>query len=343
MSDAVVGIVANPLSGRDIRRLVARATVFPTTEKAGMVLRLLAALGSAGVRQALVATDLGGISATVARGLTWRGGTTWPEVAFLDGEPVTQTAADTTAAVRRMVAQGARVVVCLGGDGTARVAAEACGDVPLLPLSTGTNNTYARMTEATVAGLAAALVATGAVPAAAATTRSPLLRVRCGEASASALVDVAVSTTRHRGARAVWDPAGLTELFCTFAEPGAIGLSSIPALVAPCPRTSPDGVAVRLGRPARTVVLAPLAPGLVLPVEVADLRPLRPGRPVTVATRAGVVAVDGERELEFGPDDEVTIVLDPAGPHCIDVGTVLSVAARDGLLSSTPDPQEEPR
>ena len=84
-------------------------------------------------------------------------------------------------AVRRMVTAGTRVIVCLGGDGTARVAASAAGDVPMLALSTGTNNVFPAVREATVAGLAAGLVATGAVPAEGATTRAKLLEVRAGD------------------------------------------------------------------------------------------------------------------------------------------------------------------
>jgi len=341
MSDAVVGIVANPLSGRDIRRLVAKASVFPTTEKANMVQRMLTALCSVGVRRVLVATDLGGISAALLRAVNGRRTQQWPDIAFLDGEPITQTAADTTRAVERMVAEGAQVVICLGGDGTARVAAAACGDLPLLALSTGTNNTFPQFREATVAGLAAGLLATGQVTAADGTARASVLRVSWRDRVETALVDVAVTTGLHRGARAVWDPATLTELYCAFAEPDAIGLSSIAGLLAPSPRGAIDGVALRLGRPARNVVLAPIAPGVVVPVDVAAHRPLPPGELVTVATTAGVVAIDGERELEFGPKDRVTVELDPAGPRCVDVSAVLTVAARDGLLSQAPTAQEE--
>ena len=124
MGETVAGIVANPASGRDIRRLVAQASVFPTAEKANMVQRLLAAFAVAGLDRALVSTDLGGISAAVLRALG-RGGT-WPEVDFCEKDPLTGTAADTTNAVRRMVEAGAGVIVVLGGDGTARVAAAAC-------------------------------------------------------------------------------------------------------------------------------------------------------------------------------------------------------------------------
>ena len=69
LGDAIVGVVANPLSGRDIRRLVTQASVFPTAEKANMIQRMLTAFGAVGVHRALLSTDLGGISASVFRAL----------------------------------------------------------------------------------------------------------------------------------------------------------------------------------------------------------------------------------------------------------------------------------
>ena len=43
----------------------------------------------------------------------------------------------------------------LGGDGTHRAVALASGDIPLATLSTGTNNAFPALGEATVVGLAA--------------------------------------------------------------------------------------------------------------------------------------------------------------------------------------------
>ena len=180
-------------------------------------------------------------------------------------------------AVRRMVTAGARVIVCLGGDGTARAAASAAGDVPLLALSTGTNNVFPAVREATIAGLAAGLVATGVVPAEGATTRAKLLEVRVGDRTETALVDIAVSTERHVGARAVWDPATVTQLFCAFAEPDAIGLSSVLGQLHPVARHEPHGVTARLAADAPRQVLAPIAPGLVVPVGVREIEPMHPG------------------------------------------------------------------
>ena len=57
VADVTVGVIANPMSGRDIRRLVASASVFPNAEKASMVVRLTAAAGALGVGRVLVSTD----------------------------------------------------------------------------------------------------------------------------------------------------------------------------------------------------------------------------------------------------------------------------------------------
>jgi len=337
VGDAIVGVVANPMSGRDIRRLVTQASVFPTAEKANMIVRMLTAFGAVGVQRVLVGTDLGGISAAVFRAVERRGaagspgaGGRWPEVEFLDGRPIRQTAQDTVDAVRRMVTAGARVIVCLGGDGTARVAALAVGDVPMLALSTGTNNVFPAVREATVAGLAAGLVATGAV--AVSGERAKVLEVRAGDRVETALVDVAVSTERHVGSRAIWDPATVTQVFCAFAEPDAVGLSSIAGQLCPVLRTEPRGVAVRLDPAAGRRVLAPIAPGLVVPVGVGEVAPMECGTWYPVDARAGVIAVDGERELTFGPGGRPVVRLRADGPRCVDVPAVLAAGARLGLL-----------
>ena len=62
---ACVGVVANPASGRDIRRLVAGASVFGNADKAGMVYRLLAGLGAAGVEKVLMMPAGDGLSSAL--------------------------------------------------------------------------------------------------------------------------------------------------------------------------------------------------------------------------------------------------------------------------------------
>jgi len=79
-------------------------------------------------------------------------------------------------------------------------------------------------------------------------------------------------------------------------------------------------------------VLAPVAPGVLAQVGLLEVAPLRAGESVTSAVPRGTVAVDGERELEFGPGTPVTVTLRADGPTVLDVRAALAHAAERGLL-----------
>jgi len=309
-----VGVIANPASGRDIRRLVAGASVFGNADKAGMVFRLLAGLGATGVDRVLMMPATDGLSTTLHRHLrTARDLPVLEELPMqLDGS-----AQDSLDAVAAMRARDVRAIVVLGGDGTHRVVAKGCGEVPLCAISTGTNNAFPELRETTVAGMAVGLVATG---------RAAVLRRESALAVGGdlALVDVAVSRERFIGARAVWRPADVSELFVTFANPSAVGLSAIAGALEPLPRGGGRGLHVRLGE-GRTVTV-PLAPGLVAPVSVASHRVIELGEEITLAPGDGTIALDGERELERrGQPITVRLV---EGPLTIDIDATLAQLPR---------------
>ena len=333
---AAVGIIANPAAGRDIRRLVAQASVFPIAEKRNMITRIFSALGAVGVGTCYMIPDESGIADRVKRAIDLGPpeGQTWPEVAFLD-MPVEGSPADTLEATALMVAQGVGGIVVLGGDGTNRLVAQACDGVPLTSLSTGTNNVFPMMREATIAGLAAGLVATGALPHDQAARRNKLLRVTVDGAPRDiALVDVCVSGATWTGAKALWRADALDQLFVTFAEADAIGLSSIAGLVRPVSRDAPTGVALDLAAApgAARTVSAPLAPGLMAAIGIERVVDLEAGVPHPIRLPRGVVALDGEREIAFGPNDRVAVVLEPDGPLTVEVPRAMELAARSGLL-----------
>ena len=150
-----VGVIANPASGKDIRRLVAHGTVFNNNEKVNIVRRLLLGLEATGVKRAWIMPDSFCIGKKALDGL---------DLGFdasILPMPVTFSCEDSTQASARMVAEHVNCIVTLGGDGTNRAVAKASGDVPLMPISTGTNNVFPTMVEGTVAGIAAGLVACG--------------------------------------------------------------------------------------------------------------------------------------------------------------------------------------
>ena len=115
----IVGIIANPASGRDLRRLTAHAGLHSSTDKASVVQRLLAAFGATGIRHALLPPDMTGIAAAVLRASQTRQARDghWPFLEFLD-MPLRQSVEDTRLAARRMVERGVALIAVLGGDGT---------------------------------------------------------------------------------------------------------------------------------------------------------------------------------------------------------------------------------
>jgi hypothetical protein len=332
---STVGIVANPASARDIRRIVAHGSAVTTHDKLNRLQRVLAGLSAVGVHRVLSMADRSGIMAGLLQLSERPSARSWPELAFVD-QPITHTEADTQAATAAMIEAGVGAIVVLGGDGTNRVVAGRSGDVPLVSLSTGTNNAFPRPVEPTVAGLAAGLVATDDGCRRAATTRAKKLVVRAGDRAEEALVDVAITAADRVGSGAVWDTTSIRELFLSFAEPDAIGLSAIGGHLHPIGRGEPSGLAIALGEPAVATVRPPIGPGLVESVDVRSISAMSPDSPVAVRSPGGVVAVDGERLFRFGPDDRPTVTLRLDGPWVVDATAALAYAATHGLVVSGP-------
>jgi predicted polyphosphate/ATP-dependent NAD kinase len=233
-------------------------------------------------------------------------------------------------------------IVVLGGDGTHRVVASHCGDIPLCTLSTGTNNAFPELREATVAGMATGLVATGRLAGDGLLRREKRLDVAVDGSGRRdcALVDVAVTIDRWIGSRALWRAGDIAEAVVAFAAPGAVGLSAVAAALEPVPRAAPYALYLRLAPPegAPTAVTVPLAPGLVTEVGVAEVRRVDPGERVALAPRVGCLALDGEREIELGPADRTTVRL-VEGPLVVDVDAVMARAAQQRVLNGSARPR----
>jgi hypothetical protein len=95
----------------------------------------------------------------------------------------------------------------------------------------------------------------------------------------------------------------------------------------------------------KLLLLAPIAPGLVREVGIAHWEPMPAGQPFSVALQAGVVALDGEREMAFDAGDRVRITLRENAFPTVDVARCMQTAAREGLFrlsSSTPQRRHPP-
>lgn len=323
---ACVGIIANPASGKDIRRLVAHGSVFNNHEKVNIVRRVMLGLDAVGVERIVTMPDTFNICGKAQDNLKLSA-----EVQPLD-MPLDATQADTTRAAGRMRDLGVDCLVSLGGDGTNRALAKACGSVPLLPLSTGTNNVFPYMLEGTLAGLAAGLVASGTVATSEAVEQRPCLEVEInGEVADMALIDAVVCDDLYVASRAVWDMNKVRMVIVTQRVAAQIGFMALAGNLPQSGSPRCGGMVIETD-PQSPPVLAPIAPGLIQPVGVRRYAHLDFDEQVELPAGRGTIALDGEREIVMRPQDCIVACLRATGPRVVQPQKTLALAAEQGFF-----------
>ena len=323
---STVGIIANPASGKDIRRLVAHGSIFDNQEKVNIIRRVLLGLQATGVDQVIFMPDYFGIGERAVNGLKLVLKTSTLQM------PLRCTQEDSTEAAARFREMQVGCIVTLGGDGTNRAVAKGCGAVPLLPISTGTNNVFPYMIEGTIAGLAAGVIALQIIKLDRAVRQTKRLEIeRDGQIIDIALIDTVVYDDIFIGSRAVWDISKVREIVSTRAELNHIGLSSIGGCLYPGSLDEKHGVYIKVG-PGGKRVLAPIAPGLIVQVGIEGSGLINLRKAVEVKHKPSVLALDGEREVEVGRKDNISIHLTKKGPWLIDIKATLKEAAQNGFF-----------
>lgn len=327
---ATVGLVVNPAAGRDIRRLTGGASVSDDYEKRRTADCVLAGLTIADDLEVLVMPDRGNLGQRLVDDAP-------------DGLPtslldmrVTGSGDDSRRAAARFATEADAVVV-LGGDGTNRDVAHESGDVPVVSVSTGTNNVFPNAVDGTVAGGAAALVASGAVSREATTYRHGMVEAvadtATGEHSIRGLATLGVLDQQFIGTRAILDAETIVGGVVSRAFPTEIGLSGIAGGLTVDRPDEASGVGFRLGPAGECplTVRAITVPGVVDRLGVREWHELAVDEPMTFTLPRGVISVDGERELEIR---EATIEARPVadGPVVVDIDAVYEQAAREGYF-----------
>jgi hypothetical protein len=340
LAAALVGIIANPAASKDIRRLVAQGRVVPDWEKVNILRRVMLGLQAVGIRRVLAMPDSSHLAARARDDVHLS----------LDMEllamPTLHTEEDTVRAAATMAEMGVACLVTLGGDGTNRAVAKGCTSIPLVAISTGTNNVFPAMVEGTLAGLAAGLVAQKRVDLEKVSVVSKTLEVYLdGRYRDLALIDVALSRERFVASRAIWDLNTIYEVFLTRAEPTSIGLSAVGARLQPVSLADEGGLYYRLGASPpnppdpiggaggeATMVLAPIAPGVIPLVPIAHWRRLATDERIAVERRQCTVALDGERTFAVSPLQQLEMVVRRNGPRVIQAEAALREAAERGVF-----------
>ncbi len=341
-NQASVGIIANPMAGRDVRRLVARATSMTPETKRDQVARAAIGAAAGGATRIFVCAEPFRISASAVENLD-----VGAEITVLD-TGATLHAEDTARAAVAMREAGCGALVVLGGDGTNRIVAKAWPDAPLVPLSTGTNNVFPVSVEATLAGAACGLVASGRVSLDEASRRAKVVTVDIdGGEQDLALIDAVVLVGDRVGNLLPFDPKNIARVVLARAEPAAVGTSPIGGLLEPSGFDDDFGVDVKCApghlhvhgeaRDPRTRrLLAPISPGLYRAVEVTDARRIDLGEVIEVCGPC-VLAFDGDREHTLAAGQRARLTVVRQGPRVLDVAQALQLAAQRGSFVDRED------
>lgn len=323
-----VGVVVNPVSGRDVRRVAARAANSTPQDKRNQVTRAVIGAAAGGAERILVVKEPFRISSGAVAELRLDA-----KIEILDvGARVR--AEDTERAARAMREADCGALVVLGGDGTNRTIARVWPDAPLVPISTGTNNVFPTLVEATLAGAAAGLVASGRASLDEVARTVKVVRVEFdGQPDDLALVDATLLVDDFVGNLLPFDVARIRSSVLARAEPAAIGVSPIGGLVCPCGAEDEFGVALECAGPAEggRSLLVPIAPGLYRSVRVTGWQRLELGESVAVRG-PGVLALDGDRERRLRAGEEVRLRVVRDGPRVIEVERALALASVRGAF-----------
>ena len=325
-----VGLVANPASGKDIRRLAGKASVFDNREKLAIVRRAVIGAIAAGARRFVYMSDSHGIvKQAIAE-------TTIPRGVRFEALPSSGTASamDTIVAAEQMAQRDCAVVLVLGGDGTNRAFVRGWRDATLVSLSTGTNNVFPVMAEATVAGMALGLIAADKVASRLVATQAKVIDVVIeAEEQDIALIDAVITRDAFIGAKALLDPSQLKEALLCRAEPAAVGITSLGGLVRPVSDKDDFGLHLTFTKGGRQL-LAPIGPGMFAKVEIGKTRLVKFDQAVK-AQGPSVIALDGERERVIAPGQRIEMRISRRGPWVVDLAATLQRAAKQKIFLRT--------
>lgn len=325
-----IGIIANPASGKDIRRLVSYATTIDNQEKVNIVKRIILAAQAIGVEDIYFMPD------------TFQIGFTAKDSLILDGKlssnihildlPLNASSADTTASAALMEQIGVGCIVVLGGDGTSRAAAKGITNTPLLPLSTGTNNVYPSMIEGTVAGMAAAAVAKIENLSNCCIRDKRVEVFLNGSYVDMALVDAVITDDLYVGSKAIWDMNKIQQIIVTRCHPASIGFSAVAGCVDVVGDRDEWGLSLTTSDTGDSI-LAPVAAGVLSNVQISHVQRIPLNTDFTIQTKQDcMIALDGERELKVKSGDLLSFKITRNGPLRVKFHEVLEQAAHHGLF-----------
>ena len=326
-----IGIIANPASGKDIRRLVSHATAIDNNEKLNIVKRIILAAQGSGVKKIYIMPDYFSIGNKAIENLN-RSKSLVSEVEIIKMD-LKRNDQDTSLATSIMVEKEVGCIIALGGDGTSRAVAKEIKDTPLISISTGTNNVYPTMLEGTVVGMAAAAISTGLCDIENTCNRDKRIEVYKNDKMVDiALIDCVISSQTFIGSKAIWNHLDIDKVIVSRAHPASIGFSALVGVKLLVDEDSDYGASIDVNVGENTM-LVPIAAGTMEHIRMNE--PIIHNLDESFSMKMennGVIALDGEREITFKKDDLFKFKITRRGPLSVNIKNTLESAQKNGFF-----------
>ncbi|HAD08513.1 MAG TPA: hypothetical protein DCF62_03440 [Porticoccaceae bacterium] len=126
-------------------------------------------------------------------------------------------------------------------------------------------------------------------------------------------------------------------LLLTRAEPAAVGMSPLGGLL--CPSGMGDDFGVRVDfcqhSEGGRLLRAPVSPGLFRSAHIRDADKLPLGQTIDIEG-PGILAFDGDREINLFEHQTAQLTVTRSGPWVIDPGKALALAAKGQVMADLP-------
>lgn len=322
---AKIGIIVNPYSGKDVRRISAEAITVGNNEKIIKVVRMINSMKKLGIEKVYLMSDNYLVNANIASKVN-KVKDSDLIVELLDFIPTDQPN-DTVKAVEMMISKGIDCLIVLGGDGTSRLVAKTNIDVPVIPVSTGTNNVYPQFWEGTTVGIAASYIAAKGLG----------YNLRKGkridvyinnEFSDIAIVDAVITKLPYVGSKVVSRIEDMKEVIVCKCSPELIGFSAIIGSMKICEDYDDFGYRLKLVEEG-TTTLSAISSGQLKEISYSQLERMDIGTEyINCPDYDGTIALDGERTVSFRKGDQIKFIITRNAPLKVDVRKTLYEAVK---------------
>lgn len=325
-----IGIIVNPFSGKDLRRIVAQAANVGNNEKVLKVVRMISSMKRFGIAKVYLMPDNYLVNANIASTVNNDGDSSHLMAELLDFIPTDQPE-DTIRAVEMMKDKGIDCLIILGGDGTCRLAAKTDISVPVIPVSTGTNNVYPEFWEGTTVGIAASYIAKNGLKNN--LRRGKRIEVYINDKFTDiALVDAVITDLPYVGSRVVTNVDDIKEVVVCRCSPDFIGFSAIVGSISICEDDDDFGYRLKIVKDGETT-LTSVSSGKIEEISYSGLEKIDIGNEyVYCPDFDGTVALDGERTVVFRKGDQIKFVINRNAPFKADVRKVLFEAVENNFF-----------